>query len=613
MQSEWPIQRRIRRLVPDAALALRLASCFGSVVLSIVLVSLFDRDSTGNNIVWVANGLLLSYLLLAPRWRWPLYLAAGAAALIAGSALIHEPLRLNLLFNLLNLVEIVAGALLIRRKSIQLPNFTDGRYLLRFLAYCVLFGPLLSASILALLGPALWGGPRLPYLTNWLTPDALGTAVAAPTCVAILQRRLRAKLVWQRHWIHVLAVATSTVAVFQYAPPPLLFLLYPVLILVLLELGLGWAATTTLFMALVGGWFTIRGIGPLGGYFASWREPSLFLQLFLACGVLMLYSVSVVLQRQQAAERKLTKIARLHELLTQTSRDEIVLADFQGNRSYVSAASEQLVGMRPEELIRHSLIDVAHPEDRQRIRDVLQRLQAGEENALIEYRVRQSSGNYIWVESNLRAIRGQQGAFASGVMTLIRDITERKRVEAELREAYKIMEGMAAIDALTGTANRRRFDEYLAAEWQRGMRDRTPLSVVLFDVDFFKRYNDAYGHLQGDNCLKTVVQSILEVVTRPADLAARFGGEEFAVVLPNTPLPGALKLARRAAEALQGRSLVHSESPFGIVTISAGCATLVPCTGCQPPELVEMADRALYEAKGSGRNQVRAYNSSSQG
>jgi diguanylate cyclase (GGDEF)-like protein len=136
------------------------------------------------------------------------------------------------------------------------------------------------------------------------------------------------------------------------------------------------------------------------------------------------------------------------------------------------------------------------------------------------------------------------------------------------------------------------------------MRDRKPLSMLLIDVDYFKSYNDTYGHLRGDSCLKEISDTTRDAVNRPGDLVARFGGEEFAAVLPNTPNPGAIEVAEQVCAALRRRRLIHGGNPLGYLTISLGCATLTPAPGQHPSALIKMADDAMYAAKRNGRNRI---------
>jgi len=186
------------------------------------------------------------------------------------------------------------------------------------------------------------------------------------------------------------------------------------------------------------------------------------------------------------------------------------------------------------------------------------------------------------------------------------NITERKSVEIQLREANRRLEVLATTDGLTGVSNRRQFDQTLAHEWKRHIRSRLPLSVLLMDIDYFKQYNDARGHIPGDECLKDVARTAESVIRRPGDLVARYGGEEFAVILPETDHAGSLAIAGLMADGLRLKQLPHPASEAGpFVTMSIGCATMVPLFGSSPSEILHRADQALYQAKTDGRNRIQ--------
>ena len=252
-------------------------------------------------------------------------------------------------------------------------------------------------------------------------------------------------------------------------------------------------------------------------------------------------------------------------------------------------------------------IDLIHPEDRSAIKAILRELRSGKDGALFECRVRRSDGSYMWVESSLHTVRDPVTGVPTGTLNNVRDITKRKIAEQKLAEAYLAVEALAITDPLTGLANRRRFDECLMTEWRRGIRDHKPLSLLLIDADFFKTYNDTYGHLRGDGCLKQIAEAAQDVVARPGDLVARFGGEEFAVILPNTSTGGAMQVAQEVCAVMRNRRLLHSSNPLGIVTVSIGCATLVPQMGQHALTLIDYADQALYRAKHAGRNRALIY------
>jgi len=179
----------------------------------------------------------------------------------------------------------------------------------------------------------------------------------------------------------------------------------------------------------------------------------------------------------------------------------------------------------------------------------------------------------------------------------------------KLDGANRELTRLSAVDGLTGIANRRQFDETLSREWRRCLRAREPLSLLMGDVDFFKQYNDGYGHQAGDECLKAVAESLQEKLRRPADIVARYGGEEFAAVLPGTSLEGAMRVAELMRAGVQSLGVAHAGSTFGVVTASFGVATLLPTLPEGMPKLLSAADWALYEAKRQGRNCIQAADS----
>lgn len=190
-----------------------------------------------------------------------------------------------------------------------------------------------------------------------------------------------------------------------------------------------------------------------------------------------------------------------------------------------------------------------------------------------------------------------------GCSVTIRDITESKQAKAELEKANKKLSRLATLDSLTQIANRRRFDQYYDQEWRRMTREQLPLSLILCDIDYFKSYNDTYGHQQGDECLIQVAQAICQAVKRPADLVARYGGEEFAVILPNTKAEGANNVAQRIRTYLQQLEIPHYSSKVSqYITLSLGVSSIIPSREKSPDLLMTAADQALYQAKEQGRD-----------
>lgn len=180
----------------------------------------------------------------------------------------------------------------------------------------------------------------------------------------------------------------------------------------------------------------------------------------------------------------------------------------------------------------------------------------------------------------------------------------RKERERQLVELTETLKALSVRDGLTGIANRRQFDERLDRVWRRAQRQQMPVSLILSDIDFFKSYNDGYGHLAGDECLRRVARALQDIVQRPFDLVSRYGGEEFAVLLPDTTPEGAQFVAEAMRAAVESLDIRHSRSAAGRITISSGVAGAVPEPGMASASLIAAADTGLYEAKHAGRNCV---------
>ncbi len=197
---------------------------------------------------------------------------------------------------------------------------------------------------------------------------------------------------------------------------------------------------------------------------------------------------------------------------------------------------------------------------------------------------------------------------ASYINKLQRDEAYRALRASQMRLEELNMEllQLANLDGLTGLANRRYFNERYAEEWARAVRAKKPIALIMSDVDRFKVFNDNYGHLGGDDCLKQVAATIKKVVARPGDIVARYGGEEFIVALPNTNLEGAMYVAEKIRADVEQQAIPHQFSDISThVTISLGVATVIPQPGTDPATLIKQADQYLYQAKNAGRNRVQ--------
>ncbi|WP_223998339.1 diguanylate cyclase [Aureimonas sp. SA4125] len=289
-----------------------------------------------------------------------------------------------------------------------------------------------------------------------------------------------------------------------------------------------------------------------------------------------------------------------YRLLAENSFDLVTCLDANGMRVFASPASRELLGLEPHELLGGRPEDIAFEDDMPQVKAMMRALADGAWISGVQYRVRHRAGHLVWVE-----VTGKPLDDGRGTVFVIRDISRRKTIEANLEEANKRLKLLAATDGLTGLMNRRAFDETFAREFRRCVREADNLSLVLIDVDHFKDFNDVYGHQAGDDCLRKISLAFAAKLQRPADVGARYGGEELVALLPNTPLSGALETADAIRRAVRALGLVHTGSNFGVVTISLGIATLHSGKGfANCAEMLRAADLALYRAKAEGRDTV---------
>jgi len=205
----------------------------------------------------------------------------------------------------------------------------------------------------------------------------------------------------------------------------------------------------------------------------------------------------------------------------------------------------------------------------------------------------------------------EQVEFMAQVADQLSIAIQQSELYLQLQEANKKLQQLAATDGLTQVANRRYFDETLHDEWQRLTREKLPLALILIDIDWFKPYNDHYGHQAGDDCLRQVARAIAQVLKRPADLLARYGGEEFVILLPNTDTSGAVEVAERIQQTISNLAILHPLSTISpYVTTSLGITSMIPTADISPESLISQADQALYLAKNQGRDRFQIYDES---
>ena len=285
----------------------------------------------------------------------------------------------------------------------------------------------------------------------------------------------------------------------------------------------------------------------------------------------------------------------------------VMLNGRDGVVRYASPAAEAVLGWRPDEIVGRDSMEQVHFDDRQLLADAQDAVLKGTAERSACFRYGRPDGSWLWVEGHLRLRQQANGNDGDDYVVVLRDATERRASEMENAALLERMARMAAVDGLTGLANRRCFDEVAEKAWRRCEREQMPLSLVLVDVDHFKPFNDQYGHQAGDACLQAIAQALLGVAHRPDDLAARYGGDEFLMLLPNTAVDGAMQISQALRTQTQALNIAHAHNPgHTTVTVSAGVATAWPgrsgADGNDLAALLLAADRSLYEAKCEGRN-----------
>ena len=440
----------------------------------------------GWQIFWPLNGVTIALLTMRPRKDWPLLLAAVALGTGGGEYVDGNPVGSTLLQRGLSVLEVTLSAWLLPRFHSLESWLRSPRLYARFAA-AVIAGPAVSGLLAAAYFHSVEAQPFIAAFNSWALADSMGIAAVLPLALALRSAQI-SDLRSAKRWvvsIGTLAVAIGVMtAVFATSQYPLIFVLYPLLMLVDWLLGLLGSSIALCCACVIAVFLTEHGYGPFANTAALGVSRNLAVQLYLGF---------------------------------------------------------HLMGFLPISIL----------------------------------------------------------------------FLEQRRMDKELRDSLARTTVLASLDALTNVANRRTLDSHLEEQWRLASRAQTSLALLMIDADHFKEFNDRFGHQAGDECLRSIAVTLRSLVTRPGDVVARFGGEEFAVLLPGTPLEGAQHVAEAIRAAIADLPIAHPDSaPRALdaearhITVSIGCAALVPGADTQWHQLVELADQALYLAKRSGRNRV---------
>ncbi|HEY0842677.1 sensor domain-containing diguanylate cyclase [Methylotenera sp.] len=273
--------------------------------------------------------------------------------------------------------------------------------------------------------------------------------------------------------------------------------------------------------------------------------------------------------------------------------------------AYIGPQIEQLLGWSQASWVTvEDWASRMHPEDRAWVVDYCVSQSKSGTDHEADYRALTKNGEYVWIRDVVHVVRNKQGE-VEALIGFMFDITERKNTEQKLIVLQKELEELSFKDALTGVYNRRMFDSVMEVEWANAKRNHQPLSLLMLDIDYFKQYNDFYGHIHGDECLKRVAKELSKVATRSRDFFARFGGEEFIIVLPETDEKAAKMIAERCRNLIFKAQIPHEKSLVSqMLTVSIGVSTIIPIHSDEAINFIAAVDRQLYQAKEKGRNRI---------
>tara|TARA_B100000678_G_scaffold133849_1_gene111802 strand:- start:1239 stop:2936 length:1698 start_codon:yes stop_codon:yes gene_type:complete len=552
------------------------------------------RFGNGVAFIWIANAWLLAELSITPRRSWTRIILACALASFVATALFGFGIDYALPLALINVGEAMLGALLLRVLKPSATKFDSLDAMFVFILGAGIIAPMLTAFGGAFVAQ-LTGKPFWINWTHWVAGHGLGALAFTPLFAQLLRGDVK---YWRQNasGVRILeasaalcSVAATAFWVFAQNHLPLLFLPFLPMIIATFRLGRFGAALSITILSIVGGGFTLTGLGPIGLMGDDLGTRLQFLQFYLAVTVLTVIPIAADLARRKQVHEALRDSEARYRLLMAKSSDVVMNLDTDGRIRFVSPSVKTLGGYEPTNLIGKLALELVHPEDRAAIRQAhLKALQSPENPIIVDSRVCRSDGLETWMETHTQGVWGDDGRVA-GVVSVIRDVSHRKAREA-------VLAAEAQTDPLTGLLNRRGIAKLI--EQQAVVSGQSCLAV--FDIDRFKQVNDRYGHAAGDEVLKTFARVATRVV-RGGDFVGRLGGEEFAVILTNSTDDQAMIICERLRKSIEREATEFGDSSIH-VTVSGGISAIIENKDIELA--LAAADGALYEAKRLGRNQL---------
>ena len=566
-------------------------------------------------LLWPVSGLVIGLALPSShalrQWRWG-QRAVVSVGVVFGALAARQSLWMAISWAALTVADMLLAGRLIGRHIRSFEDLKKRASIVHFVVATTV-APAVSALGVTLPLALRHGIPWLQATCMSALSDSLGMVIVLPAVLFVTTGEYR---VLRRIAPHLrsaggayLLFLVITGATFWQNSGPFLFIIFPPMMLVILLLGLEGAVFSSVAISIIGWFSTAHAHGPIWlMHDSSSAIHVILLQVFIWVCLATALPVGALLDERRRAERSVLEAQSVYQLLMQNTRDAIVLSSMDGSRRYVSPAIESLSGWTPQEYLAFERAEIIHPDDRAVLALLDGSLRMGKREHTLRFRLKRKSGDWCWVEG---AVRGYGGDGIVGYVGTLRDISLQRQTEkawqAERRalaEAKQQMAELAGTDVLTGLLNRRGLEEVLDANGGLGTDSA---AVLMIDVDYFKEFNDTYGHGAGDECLRQIGAVIRGQVARSGDLVARLGGEEFTVVLPGTEAPGAGTVAKAILTGFQALALKHAGSPLGFVSVSIGVACHETEEEADFNLLLAHADQALYTSKHRGKNQATQF------
>jgi diguanylate cyclase (GGDEF)-like protein/PAS domain S-box-containing protein len=559
--------------------------------------------------IWLTNAALLAQMMVSPHRQRCYAFAGGVLGYLSASLLVGERLSVSVSFLCANLLEVLVALAFAPPISTVAELFCP-KPLVKFMAGAVLLAPVVSGLLLTSILHEQPVGHPLPNFRNWFLSDALSLAILTPAAVVFWTGEATELLRGERRrktGCLLLLVCVITTAVFGQNRLPLLYWALPPIVLLAFQADLAGLMVGLLLCLGIAVSFTVRGSGPLATFSYGGVQSRIFeLQFFLVAALGIAVPISATQARRSRLLAMFRDLEQRYRILAENATDVVMSMALDGRLTYVSPRAMAVTGIAPEKLVGLHLPDLVLSDDRDALATAIESMAMGATEASRVIRFQRTDGRVLWMEMYLRpvieGIRGKPQALTATA----HDITERRAAEQRLADERSQLQRFAFRDGLTGVFNRRYFDRELALQSEQDARkkDHGFIAVVMVDVDGYKSYNDRYGHQAGDECLRAVAQAIAFSAKRPGDIVARYGGDEFALILKDTDPDGARLVSERIRQVIESLTIAHVASRAGIVTVSCGVAAQRLDHGADSLNLVMAADRALYAAKRRGRNQT---------